>query len=78
MGAGAPLRQPVAGTGSGRPHHIPNVDAYHARFTGQLDDFHGVATNYLGWRRALDVRKDLNANLILNLTLENLQHSSRT
>ena len=34
--------------------------------------------NYLGWRRALDVRKDLNPRMMLNLALGNIQHKIGT
>jgi transposase-like protein len=41
--------------------HVQNVNAYHSRFRLWMSRFHGVAThylpNYLGWRRALDVRR---------------------
>ena len=41
--------------------HVQNVNAYHSRFRLWMGRFHGVAThylpNYLGWRRALDVRR---------------------
>jgi len=34
--------------------HIQNVNAYHSRFKGWMERFHGVATRYLrndlGWR----------------------------
>ena len=41
--------------------HVQNVNAYHSRFRGWMERFHGVAThylpNYLGWRWALDAQR---------------------
>ena len=41
-----------------------------------LEDFNGVATNYLGWRRVLDMHKYLSPNSMLNLALGRLQYIS--
>src|SRR5699024_1422926 len=45
-----------------RAFHVQNVNAYHSRWRGWMDRFHGVATryldNYLGWHRMLDANRD--------------------
>ena len=42
--------------------HVQNVNAYHGRWKGWMERFHGVATryldHYLGWHRMLDAVGD--------------------
>ena len=38
--------------------HIQNVNAYDSRLKNWMIRFHGVATNYLGWRRKLECYRE--------------------
>jgi transposase-like protein len=62
--------------------HIQNVNAYHRRFKQWLERFHGVATdylaNYLGWRHALEIYRQLTAENLLNSALGNFQYLTGT
>lgn len=53
--------------------HVQNVNAYHSRFRGWLDRFHGVAThylpNYLGWRWALDAQRINSTDTLLRTAM---------
>lgn len=53
--------------------HVQNVNAYHSRFRGWLEPFHGVAThylpNYLGWRWVIDAKRIVTPESLLKATL---------
>lgn len=63
-------------------YHLQNVNAYHSRFKGWLQRFHGVATkylpNYLGWRHALELHPEHPSEIWLNAALGNFQHLTVT
>jgi hypothetical protein len=64
--------------------HVQHVNAYHSRFKGWLERFHGVATkylsNYLGWRRALEQQRciTLTPESLLNTALGHFQYLTVT
>ena len=62
--------------------HVQNVNAYHSRLKSWIRRFNGVATkyldNYLGWRRTLDTRKDIDPETLLLSALGQYQHPTRT
>ena len=62
--------------------HVQNVNAYHSRFRGWLQRFHGVASrylpNYLGWRWILDARRIRSPEALLKATLGDFPHLTRT
>jgi hypothetical protein len=62
--------------------HVQHVNAYHSRFKGWLERFHGVATkylsNYLGWRRALEQQRHMTPESLLNTALGNFQYLTVT
>lgn len=53
--------------------HLQNVNAYHSRFKGWLQRFHGVATkylpNYLGWQRSLEQYPKISLKSLLGISL---------
>jgi transposase-like protein len=71
-----------AGIRMGGAVHVQNVTAYHSRFRGWLQRFHGVASrylpNYLGWRWILDARRIRSAEALLRATLGEFPHLTVT
>jgi transposase-like protein len=62
--------------------HVQNVNAYHSRFRGWLERFHGVAThylpNYLGWRWVLDAKRIASSEALLRATIGSFPHLAVT
>lgn len=62
--------------------HVQNVNAYHSRFRGWLERFHGVAThylpNYLGWRWVLDSKRIASPETLLKATIGSFPHLAVT
>jgi transposase-like protein len=62
--------------------HVQNVNAYHSRFRGWLDRFHGVAThylpNYLGWRWVLDAKRIASPEALLKAAIGAFPHLTVT
>ena len=62
--------------------HLQNVNAYHSRFKGWLQRFHGVATkylpNYLGWRRSLEQHPKIVPESLLGISLGQFQQLKGT
>lgn len=62
--------------------HVQNVNAYHSRFRGWLERFHGVAThylpNYLGWRWVLDAKRIASPETLLKASIGSFPHLTVT
>lgn len=62
--------------------HIQNVNAYHSRFRGWLEGFHGVATaylqNYLAWRWIIDAKRITHPEPLLRAAIGDFPHFART
>jgi transposase-like protein len=62
--------------------HVQNVNAYHSRFRGWLNRFHGVAThylpNYLGWRWVLDAKRIGSPEALLKAAIGAFPHLTVT
>jgi len=62
--------------------HIQNVNSYHSRLKNWMNPFNGVATkyleNYLGWRRVLDMNKNLTIESLLKKSMGDFQHLTMT
>ncbi|MDV6345721.1 transposase [Nitrosomonas sp. Is37] len=63
-------------------YHFQNVNTYHGRLKNWLNHFHGVATkylsNYLSWRRTIDIRRLNTPELFLRAALRIFPHSLMT
>ncbi|MDB5909231.1 MAG: transposase, partial [Massilia sp.] len=64
------------------PFYVQNVNAYHSRFRGWLQRFHGVAShylpNYLGWRLALDAQRIHSPEVLLKSAIGAFPHLTGT